>query len=257
VTNTRATDPERQAVWTLPKLAERVGQWADEEYDLLPHPAHGMTPRQAYDLSIECDGARLHKLIAYDETFRMATFPTTRKGTALVQPGAGVRMNYLDYWCEAMRDPTIENTQVKVRYDPFDVSVGFAYIDGKWRKCITPYNELAGCSERELQLLTAELRKRNRLLSGKEHIELTQKQLAVFRRENSEIETLLRQQRHDRETRAALVVLEGGKSAKVAPEPLHAVSEKRRLARDTLSVSSSQTAEKKHGKLLVFRRIPR
>ncbi len=187
----------------------------------------------------------------------MATFPTTRKGTALVQPGVGARMNYLDYWCEAMRDPTVENTQVKVRYDPFDVSVGFAYIDGRWRKCITPYNELAGCSERELQLLTAELRKRNRLLSGKEHIELTQKQLAVFRRENSEIETLLRQQRHDRETRAALVVLEGGKSAKAAPEPLHSVSEKRRRDTDTLSVSSSQTAEKKHDKLLVFRRIPR
>ncbi len=28
---TKATDPERQAVWTLPALAERVQQWADEE----------------------------------------------------------------------------------------------------------------------------------------------------------------------------------------------------------------------------------
>ena len=46
---------------------------------------------------------------------------------------------------------------------------------------------------------------------GREHIEVTQKQLATFRRENTEVETILRQQRHDRETRAALVVLEGGK----------------------------------------------
>ena len=217
--NTRATDPKRLAVWTLPALAERVQQWADEEYDTIVHPALGMTPRDAYDLSIKQNGARTHKDIPYDDAFLKATFPTTRKGAAKVEPGVGVRMNYLDYWCEAMRDPTIEGTQVRVRFDPFDVSVGYAYIDGRWRKCDCPYTEFAGCSERELQLLTAELRQRNRLQYGKEHIEVTQKQLAAFRRENTDIETILRQQRHDRETRAALVVLEGGKKSRVLPPP--------------------------------------
>jgi putative transposase len=144
--NTRATDPQRQAVWTLPALAERVQQWADEEYDTIVHPALGMTPRDAYNLSIKQNGARTHKDIPYDDAFLKATFPTTRKGTAKVEPGVGVRMNYLDYWCEAMRDPTIEGTQVKVRFDPFDVSVGFAYIDGRWRKCDCPSTEFAGCS---------------------------------------------------------------------------------------------------------------
>jgi len=205
---TRVTDPRRQAVWTLPRLAERVQQWADEEYDTLRHPALGMTPRDAYELSMKQDGERAHKFIDYDDTFLKATFPTTRKGTAKVEPGVGVRMNYLDYWCEAMRDPTVEGTQVKVRYDPFNVSVGYAYIDGRWRTCDCPYAEFAGCSERELQLLTEELRKRNRLQYGRENIEITQKQLATFRRENTDVETILRQQRHDRETRAALTVLE-------------------------------------------------
>ena len=253
--NTHATDPKRQAVWTLPALAERVQQWADEEYETMPHPALGMTPREAYMLSIERDGERTHKEILYDETFRMATFPSTRKGTALVHPGVGVRMNYLDYWCEAMRDPTVEETQVKVRYDPFDVSVGYAYIDGRWRKCLTPYQEFAGCSERELQLLTAELRKRHRLVSGTEHIEVTQKQLASFRRENTDIETLLRQQRHDRETRAALAVLEGGKSARISDMPSPADEPQPHEQAD--KASSPQPAANKHDKLLVFRRIPR
>ncbi len=216
---TRATDPHRLAVWTLPRLAERVQQWADEEYETIRHPALGMTPRQAYERSIERDGLRAHKQILYDETFRMATFPTTRKGTAKVVPGVGVRINHLDYWCEAMRDPTVENRQVKVRYDPFNVSVGFVYIDHKWRKCDCPYTEFTGCSERELQLLAEELRKRNRITSGREQTELTQKQLAAYRRENVEIETLLRQQRYDRETRAALTVLEGGKKAPIEPHP--------------------------------------
>lgn len=221
---TKATDPRRHAVWTLPTLAERVQQWADEEYDTLRHPALGMTPRDAYDLSIKQEGARTHKQIGYDEIFLKATFPSTRKGVAKVTPGVGVRMNYLDYWCETMRDPTVEGSAVSVRYDPFDVSVGYAYIDGRWRTCDCPYTEFAGCSERELQLLTEELRKRNHMTHGREQTEITQKQLASFRRENADIETILRQQRHDRETRAALVVLEGGKRSPTQPptEPLQA-----------------------------------
>ncbi len=219
---TKATDPRRHAVWTLPALTERVQQWADEEYETIRHPALGMTPRQAYELSLRRDGVRSHKHIEYDDTFLKATFPSTRKGTAKVEPGTGVRMNYLDYWCEAMRDSMVENTQVKVRYDPFDVSVGYAYIDRKWRKCDCPYTEFAGCSERELQLLIEELRKRNRITYGREQTEMTQKQLAAFRRDNTEIEAILRQEHHDRETRTALMVLEGGKRPQTVPptEPL-------------------------------------
>ena len=251
---THATDPRRHAVWTLPALAEQVKLWANEEYETIRHPALGMTPREAYDLSIERDGQRSHKRIAYDETFRMATFPTTRKGTALVRPGVGVKINYLDYWCEAMRDATVEGTQIKVRFDPFDVSAGFAYIDGVWRQCFTPYDEFAGCSERELQLLASELRQNNRLQYGREQVELTQKQLAEFRRDNAGIETILRQQRNDRETRAALKVLEGGKSSKTPPVPTSG-PEDERPSQGAKPDSAEVQPEKKYDKLLVFKRI--
>jgi putative transposase len=215
---TKATDPERHAVWTLPDLAEQVQQWADEEYDTIVHPALHMTPRDAYTQSMERDGERDHKRIPYDDRFKKATFPTTQKGKALVQPGKGVRMNYLDYWCDEMRDRAVERTSVAVRYDPFDVTVGFAWINKQWRKCICPVDELAGCSERELQLLAAEVRQQNRVLSGKEQVEITQKQLADFRRKNAAKEVILRQQRHDRETKAALSVLEGERRV---PRALH------------------------------------
>src|SRR5215469_6332942 len=49
--------------------------------------------------------------------------------------GRGVRMNYLDYWCAEMLDAEVEGTKIPVRFDPFDVSTGYAYIDGKWREC--------------------------------------------------------------------------------------------------------------------------
>ncbi len=247
---TRTTDPRRLAVWTLPRLAERVQQWADEEYETLRHPALGMTPRQAYERSIERDGKRAHKEIPYDETFRMATFPTTRKGTAKVIPGVGVRITHLDYWCEAMRDPMVENQQVNVRYDPFNVSVGYAYIHHRWRKCDCPYTEFTGCSERELQLLAEELRQRNRITSGREQTELTQKQLATFRRDNVEIETILRQQRHDRETRAALTVLEGGKKATIERNPAEESGEQKESAPEAQPKKNNP-----YENLLVLKRI--
>ncbi len=49
----------------------------------------------------------------------------------------------------------------------------------------------------------------NRNLHGREHIEITQASLAEFRRENAAKEKILRQQRNERETEAALAVLEG------------------------------------------------
>jgi putative transposase len=198
---------------------------------------------------MERDGQRSHREISYDEAFRMATLPTTRKGTAKVVPGVGVRMNHLDYWCEAMRDATVENTQVQVRFDPFDVSVGFVYIDGVWRQCFTPYDEFAGCSERELQLLASELRQNHRLQYGREQVEITQKQLADFRRENAAKEVILRQQRTDRETRAALKVLEGGKRAAATSDASPPADEPARPA------VLPAPPEKKPDKLLVFKRI--
>jgi len=259
---TRATDPRRHAVWTLPTLAERVKIWADEEYETLPHPALGISPRLAYEQSLQRDGGRDHKRIPYDEIFIRATFPTTDRGRALVQPGKGVRMNYLDYWCDEMRERSVERTAVPVRYDPFDVTIGYARIGGRWHKCVCGANDLTGCSERELQLVASELRQRNRLVYGRERVEITQKQLADFRRENAAQEIILRQQRHDRETRAALSVLEGGQSrrdqAHVAPSsmrPLPSQASQAKGRRPEPEPSLSPPRASDGDKLRVLRRM--
>ncbi len=83
------------------------------------------------------------------------------------------------------------------------------YINKQWRDCHSTREELEGCSERERQILTEEIRKLNRIIHGRERVEITQADLAEFRRKNASKEKILRQQRHDRETRAALAVLEG------------------------------------------------
>ena len=246
------TNPRKLGVWTLPKLAEHVARWAFEEYDQQPHIALGMTPRMAYEQSLEQDGARVHRIIPYDDTFKIATFPTTAKGQALIQPGRGVRINHLDYWCEAMRDPTVERTKVAVRYDPFDVSVGYVYLKGCWRKCIIAYDELAGCSERELQIIAEEVRKRKQLLQGQTQVEVTQQQLAQFRRDSAATEAVLRQQRKDRETQAARRALNGQSSSEPLTSPPLYGKTAHDAEEETLSTRKEAPSE---DKLLILRRL--
>jgi putative transposase len=214
---TKATDPRRHAVWTLEALAEHMEQWASEDYDTIPHPAlHGQSPREAYEQSIKRDGERSHKKIPYDKHFIRATYPSTRAGEATVHPGPGVRMNYLDYWCAEMLDGEVENTKIPVRFDPFDVSTGYAYIDGKWRECKCANDEFIGCSERELHILSEELRKEYRELYGRKQVEVTQKKLAARRSKAESTQALLQQQK-ERETKAAFEVLEGKRRKQGSP----------------------------------------
>jgi hypothetical protein len=60
------------------------------------------------------------------------------------------------------------------------------------------------------------VRQQNRLLYGKEQVEITQKQLADFRRKHAAKEVILRKPRRDRETKAALSVLEGERGTLLA-----------------------------------------
>jgi putative transposase len=254
-TNTKATDPKRLGVWTLAALAEQANQWAFEEYDKRIHTTLKQSPREAYERSMEQHGRREHKFIPYDDDFIKETFPTTQTGKAVMHEGVGVRIKYLDYWCEEMGEVR-EGIEVRVCYDPFDISIGYAYINKQWRVCHATCEEMVGCSERERQILTEEIRKMNRNLHGREHIEINQASLAEFRRENAAKEKILRQQRNERETKAALAVLEG-------EEPTHQPTPASSIHKTSMAAFRKNTGPKSslqnftnpdQDKLIIFKR---
>lgn len=129
---TTANDPRRSACWTFGALLAALEEWADTVYDTLPHPALQESPRAAWDEALARTGQRPQRLIADDEHFRVLTFPTTPRGEARVQPGHGVKVNYLYYWNELFRRPEVEWTRVPVRYDPFDAGTAYAFVQGQW-----------------------------------------------------------------------------------------------------------------------------
>jgi transposase InsO family protein len=176
---TASVDPQKHAVWTLESLHSRLCEWAYEFYDTTMHPALGQSPRDCFALGLERSGARIHRQIRYDDEFRIMTMPTTVKGTAMVNPGKGVKINHLHYWSTVFRDPAIERTSVPVRYDPYDAGTAYAYIANRWISCYSEhFSAFRGRSEREMMIATAELRKR--LQDHSRQFGVTARRLADF-----------------------------------------------------------------------------
>lgn len=199
---TKSNDPVGQAAWPLGRLYDYLSSFLFEIYDTIEHPALGQTPREAYFTGLQSTGVRANRLIPYDQAFLMTTLPTTQRGTAKVAPGRGVIINRVHYWAEAFRDPTVENHEVAVRYDPFDIGTAYAFVKNCWTECHSEhYVVLQGRSEKEIMLASKEIRRRSQLHSRERFI-VTARKLADFLESAEAEEKCLLQRLRDRESRS-------------------------------------------------------
>jgi transposase InsO family protein len=196
---TKSNKPAGQAVWTLSALYTYLSSFLFEIYDTIEHPALGQTPRDAYIIGLKATGARANRMISYDQTFLMATFPSTQRGTARVMPGRGVKINGMHYWAEAFRDPSLENHDFSIRYDPFDMGTAYAFVNGRWTECHSEYYAvLHGRSQKEIMFASKEVRRRSQLHS-RGRFTLTARKLAEFLASAENEEEHLVQQLRDSE----------------------------------------------------------
>jgi len=212
---TKSVDPRNHAAWPLKEIHRRLSEYAYEIYDTIDHPALGQSPREAFNVAMAQTGSRSHRKITYDQDFLILTLPSTRKGTAKIAAGRGMKINHIYYWSEHFRNPAWETQQVSVRYDPFDVGTAYAFVDGQWVECHSEYYSiLHGRSEREVHLVSEELRKRSENHSG--HFLITARKIAEFLESVEVEEAILIQRLSDLESRS----LQGqpGPSAKLGGE---------------------------------------
>lgn len=220
---TKSVNPKNQAIWTLGLLYEYICTWAYEAYDTDEHPALFQSPRDAFASGMAIRGSRLHRMIPYDENFQILTLPTTSEGKAKVQSGRGVKINSIYYWSNTFRDPEIENASVPVRYDPFDISIAYTFVRGQWVQCISQYYaEFQGRSEKELKLVSTELRKRQR--DHTQQSKVSVKNLAEFLASVEAQEALLKQRSYDAEVKEVFRVIDGGKATFSQNEPSKVIS---------------------------------
>lgn len=202
---TSEVDPDCFAVWTLPELNKALERYMYEVYDNLEHRELLVTPRFAFERGMELHGHRPDRLVSYDELFIITTSPAPAKGTAKVQPD-GVKIHYLYYYStELLRHV---GKELSVRFDPFDKSVAWAYVDGSWLRLRSRHHRLLrGFTQHDLDLATAEWRKRR---SAVEKNRLSEPVLVKFLKEILETETLLLERKRSAEERRVRDADDGG-----------------------------------------------
>jgi putative transposase len=167
-------------------------------YDQREHPALGRSPRATFLSGMAQSGCRRQRHIVYDENFRIFTLPSTLKGTAKVRAREGIKVNYLNYWSidDSFVQPSVEGSQVPVRYDPFDMGTAYAYVNGQWVRCISEhYALLHGRSEPEVRYASIELRRQQQLHSHQ--VSLRAKEIALYLESTEAQEALQLQRLHD------------------------------------------------------------
>ncbi len=207
---TKSIAPVTQAIWTLPLLYEQFCTWAYEFYDTSMHGTLGQSPRTAFERGMQMAGGRLHRLIQYDEAFRLLTLPTTRRGTAKVAPGSGVKINNRYFWTNAFRNAAVAHQRLPVRYDPYDAGQAYVFLHGAWVICYSEhYQAFRGRTEKEVMQASSELRKRHS--RDQAALQTSAKQLAAFLSSVEAQESLLLQRLRDSEAKKVMSLLEGEK----------------------------------------------
>lgn len=196
---THEVDPKRLAIWTLPRFGARLCQYAYEVYDQMDHPALGQSPREAFAQGMQFAGLRTHRLIPYSEEFLLLTCPTTRTGCAKVDRARGILVNGLRYNHPLMRFSQDVGKCVPIRYEPFDMSRTYAFVEGQWLLCTADaFLQVQGRSEREWEMILDEWREHMRQ-HGKKRVTVNGPLLAQFLEEMATEEQLLLQQQRDLE----------------------------------------------------------
>ncbi len=219
---TKEVNPKELAAWTLPRIDGRLDEFLFEVYDTTRHPALGQSPREAYTKGMTATGHRPQRIIHYDDAFLISTLPTTPKGRAKVIPGRGVKINGIYYWCDEFRNPLVENSNVPLRFEPFDLGTAHVFVGDHWVKCQSEYFSIFnGRSEKEIQLASQEIRARDRQHSRESTI--SAKKLADLLEEMHLEERFLLQRLRDHELGLVRDALDAAVNTAVsntsAPEP--------------------------------------
>ena len=138
--------------------------------------------------------------------------PTSRSEKGKIQKGKGIKLFGHYYQNELFSERELVGQSVPIRYDPFNIGVLYAFVLGQWLPCQSQfYAQLQGRSERELAIITAELRKSAQ--GDKESHDLSAARLAAFLEKAEEHRALLLQRLKDLESHPILDALSGGPSA--------------------------------------------
>lgn len=197
----KSHDPRTRAVWTLPEFTQAFETYL-KAYHELEHSTLGVSPQQAMDVGMQKAGSRSHRLFPLTSALEIECLPSTSKGKAKVIPGRGVRIGVPYYTSSALKLGRWHDQEVEVRYDPLDISVAYAWLGDRWDALASEYaSRFAGRSRREIELLTQEIRGKDKRAHTRRRLNATH--LATALRSTEQSEAVLIQRQRDQELKAS------------------------------------------------------
>ena len=160
---TKAVLPETFAAWTLPQLHGALEMFFFRLYGTSEHPAHGNTPEDYFKRRLAETGERQHRLVRFDDLFRIETCPPPYdRPTRVVDPQRGIKIRNLYFWNEIFQRPDLKKKELQVRMDPWDPGTAYALAKGQWVICVSKFQpELSKYTELERRYLFDEIAKRS------------------------------------------------------------------------------------------------
>lgn len=149
-------DPRDVTVWNLRAFRDSFDRYLAEVYHAVEHPALGVSPAKAMEISLLQSGTRSHMRIPYTREFVIMTLPSSPKGDVKIQKNGSFKVNRIEYFSEDLRQYV--GQPLEVRYDPYNV--GHAFVMGKtgWMEGRSVHEaQLAGRSEKEIAAISLQI----------------------------------------------------------------------------------------------------
>ena len=161
--------PSQRAKLTLFELHDIVERALFEVYPDLVHEKLGATPRQLFEHSLAHSGDRPLRYVAYDTSLRLLLALTPKHPTPTIDPGHGIKVQYVRYLHEAFDECDGSGRKVPVKVDPYDPSYVWARFEGQWLECpiVEDREHLLGLTRQQIRILCRELVERRTLARGK------------------------------------------------------------------------------------------
>src|SRR5690554_270102 len=154
----RDLDPRGRAIWTLSALHQQVEKFINNYYHVDKHDGLGCSPQVMWNLGMSRMGQHMVRPVTDMQEMLFRTLPRTRNATVKLAP-MGLFVNHRYYTCDLLKRPKLRGKYFEVVWEPEDVGVVEAHIDGAWRRCYSQdYGRLQGLTAEQIAFYSHESR---------------------------------------------------------------------------------------------------
>ena len=137
---------DANARFILEKIHAEIDRYLFGHHNAVPHGPNTFSPQQMIEQS-DADFGPLGRGVEYDLAFRVETASRFIRQTYPVNSRRGLRVGKRSYWHSDFAQPKYDGVRVEVRREPFDSSLIYAHLGGRWVECITAKHRELKCLE--------------------------------------------------------------------------------------------------------------